>query len=101
MIVFQKTSQLPEDDRYSVSFKEYLAEIDVCMGGRVAEEISESHILLIFFRGRWFADKRQPWCQSVYGSENVTSGASSDLRRATRTARAMVKVRRLRQPWSY
>ncbi|KAI0637009.1 ATP-dependent metallopeptidase Hfl [Trametes polyzona] len=60
------TSQLPKDDRYSVSLKEYLAEIDVCMGGRVAEEL-------------------------VYGPENVTSGASSDLQHATRTARAMVK----------
>ncbi|KAI0336498.1 ATP-dependent metallopeptidase Hfl [Cubamyces sp. BRFM 1775] len=60
------TSQLPQDDRYSISLKEYLAEIDVCMGGRVAEEL-------------------------VYGPENVTSGASSDLRHATRTARAMVK----------
>lgn len=35
-----QTSQLPEDDRHSVSLKEYLAEIDVCMGGRVAEELS-------------------------------------------------------------
>ncbi|TBU50742.1 ATP-dependent metallopeptidase Hfl [Dichomitus squalens] len=60
------TSQLPKDDRYSVSLKEYLAEIDVCMGGRVAEEL-------------------------IYGTENVTSGASSDLQHATRTARAMVK----------
>ncbi|KAI0928719.1 ATP-dependent zinc metalloprotease FTSH 5, mitochondrial, variant 2 [Taiwanofungus camphoratus] len=60
------TSQLPEDDRYSVSLKEYLAQIDVCMGGRVAEEL-------------------------IYGPENVTSGASSDLKQATRTARAMIK----------
>lgn len=35
-----QTSQLPENDRLSVSLKEYLAEIDVCMGGRVAEELS-------------------------------------------------------------
>ncbi|KAI0727233.1 ATP-dependent metallopeptidase Hfl [Fomitopsis betulina] len=60
------TSQLPEDDRYSVSLKQYLAEIDVCMGGRVAEEL-------------------------IYGPANVTSGASSDLKHATLTARAMVK----------
>lgn len=38
----KQTSQLPEDDRYSVSLKQYLAEIDVCMGGRVAEELSMS-----------------------------------------------------------
>ena len=45
-----QTSQLPKDDRISVSFKEYLAEIDVCMGGRVAEELSEwglSEIMVI------------------------------------------------------
>jgi len=29
---------------------------------------------------------------TVYGVENVTSGASSDIRKATRTAQAMVKV---------
>lgn len=36
--------QLPEDDRVQVTRKEYLAEIDVCMGGRAAEEISECDI---------------------------------------------------------
>ena len=36
-----QTSQLPEDDMYSRSYKEYLADIDVCMGGRVAEEVGE------------------------------------------------------------
>ncbi|KAJ1817632.1 hypothetical protein LPJ56_004019, partial [Coemansia sp. RSA 2599] len=33
------TVQLPEIDRDSVNKSEYLAEIDVCMGGRAAEEI--------------------------------------------------------------
>ena len=42
IIFFFKTSQLPEDDRYSISFKQYLAGIDVSMGGRVAEELSKS-----------------------------------------------------------
>ncbi|KAG2020285.1 ATP-dependent peptidase [Coprinopsis cinerea AmutBmut pab1-1] len=60
------TSLLPENDRTSVSLKEYLAGIDVSMGGRVAEEL-------------------------IYGAENVTSGASSDIKNATRTAQAMVK----------
>ncbi|KAF8212239.1 ATP-dependent peptidase [Mycena galopus ATCC 62051] len=59
------TSLLPESDRNSISLKEYLASIDVSMGGRVAEEL-------------------------IYGPENVTSGASSDIMNATRTARAMV-----------
>jgi ATP-dependent metalloprotease len=36
-----QTSQLPETDRLSVTLKEYLATIDVCMGGRVAEWLSE------------------------------------------------------------
>jgi len=60
------TTQLPEDDRYSVSYKQYLANIDVSMGGRVAEEL-------------------------IYGVENVSSGASSDIKQATKTAEAMVK----------
>ncbi|KAJ3514840.1 hypothetical protein NLJ89_g2128 [Agrocybe chaxingu] len=60
------TSQLPENDRTSVSYREFLAEIDVSMGGRVAEEL-------------------------IYGAENVTSGASSDIRHATKTAQRMVK----------
>lgn len=60
------TSFLPENDRTSISLKEYLAGIDVSMGGRVAEEL-------------------------IYGAENITSGASSDIRNATRTAQAMVK----------
>ncbi|KAF7322974.1 ATP-dependent peptidase [Mycena chlorophos] len=59
------TSFLPEGDQTSVTQKELLARIDVSMGGRVAEEL-------------------------IYGSENVTSGASSDIRAATATARAMV-----------
>ncbi|KAF7304881.1 ATP-dependent peptidase [Mycena kentingensis (nom. inval.)] len=59
------TSFLPENDMDSVSLKEYLARIDVSMGGRVAEEL-------------------------IYGSENVTSGASSDIQHATSVARSMV-----------
>ncbi|TFY60785.1 hypothetical protein EVG20_g7287, partial [Dentipellis fragilis] len=64
------TSMLPDDDRLSVSLKEYLASIDVSLGGRVAEEL-------------------------IFGPENVTSGASSDLRAATSVATKMVKY------WGY
>ncbi|KAA1471177.1 ATP-dependent metallopeptidase Hfl [Dentipellis sp. KUC8613] len=64
------TSMLPKDDRLSVSLKEYLASIDVSLGGRVAEEL-------------------------IFGPENVTSGASSDLRAATSVATKMVKY------WGY
>jgi len=60
------TSQLPKDDRLMVTQKEFLADIDVALGGRVAEEL-------------------------IFGAENVTSGASSDLRKATATATRMVK----------
>ncbi|KAL0581752.1 i-AAA protease yme1 [Marasmius crinis-equi] len=60
------TAFLPENDRFSVSLKEYLASIDVSMGGRVAEEL-------------------------IYGPDAVTSGASSDIMNATSVARNMVK----------
>jgi ATP-dependent metalloprotease len=58
-------TQLPDGDQTSMSKKQLLARLDVCMGGRVAEEL-------------------------VFGAENVTSGASSDIQQATRLARAMV-----------
>ncbi|KAK9463789.1 peptidase family M41-domain-containing protein [Lipomyces oligophaga] len=59
------TFQLPEMDKHSQSKKELLAQIDVCMGGKAAEEY-------------------------INGSDNVTSGCSSDLRKATQVARQMV-----------
>ena len=46
------TSQLPEMDQVSMSKRQCLARIDVCMGGKVAEEM-------------------------IYGPENTTTGASS------------------------
>nr|POE74667.1 mitochondrial inner membrane i-aaa protease supercomplex subunit yme1 [Quercus suber] len=55
------TSMLPELDKVSETKKELLASIDVSMGGKVAEEI-------------------------IYGPENVSTGASSDIQSATRTA---------------
>ncbi|GFH44062.1 ATP-dependent metalloprotease [Chaetoceros tenuissimus] len=58
-------TMLPDGDQTSQSLKEMLAFMDVAMGGRVAEEL-------------------------IFGPENVTSGASSDIMNATRTARAMV-----------
>ncbi|XP_003391213.1 PREDICTED: ATP-dependent zinc metalloprotease YME1L1-like, partial [Amphimedon queenslandica] len=56
---------LPEKDQLSWTKKQLLASMDVAMGGRVAEEI-------------------------MYGVENVTTGASSDFKKATDIARAMV-----------
>lgn len=59
------TFQLPEMDKVDMTRSECLARLDVCMGGKIAEEM-------------------------VNGYENVTSGCSSDLSNATNVARAMV-----------
>ncbi|MEC8795085.1 MAG: AAA family ATPase, partial [Pseudomonadota bacterium] len=56
---------LPERDQLSVSYTKYTSKIAMAMGGRVAEEL-------------------------IFGPENVTSGASSDIQQVTRIARAMV-----------
>ena len=57
--------QLPEGDRYSVSYTWMISRLIIMMGGRVAEELK-------------------------FGKENITSGASSDISQATKLARSMV-----------
>ncbi|KAK7613911.1 AAA+-type ATPase [Phyllosticta paracitricarpa] len=59
------TMWLPEMDKYSKSKAQFLAQIDMSMGGKAAEEI-------------------------FHGPEHVTSGASEDIRQATKIAYAMV-----------
>ncbi len=56
---------LPERDQLSVTQTKYKSKIAMAMGGKVAEEL-------------------------IFGPENVTSGASSDIQQVTRIARAMV-----------
>ncbi len=56
---------LPERDQLSVSLTKYKSKIAMAMGGRVAEEL-------------------------IFGPENVTSGAASDIQQVSRIARAMV-----------
>ncbi|KAL6104156.1 yme1l1 [Pungitius sinensis] len=58
-------SMLPESDRWSETRSQLLAQMDVSMGGRVAEEI-------------------------MFGHEFITTGASSDFDGATKIAKLMV-----------
>ena len=57
--------QLPEGDRYSMKYQQMVDRIAILAGGRVAEEL-------------------------IFGKDNITSGASSDIEQATKLARAMV-----------
>uniref|UniRef100_A0AAR2IGV8 ATP-dependent zinc metalloprotease YME1L1 n=1 Tax=Pygocentrus nattereri TaxID=42514 RepID=A0AAR2IGV8_PYGNA len=58
-------SMLPENDRWSETRAQLLAQMDVSMGGRVAEEL-------------------------IFGNEYITTGASSDFDSATKIAELMV-----------
>ena len=57
--------QLPEDDKLSMTRQEMKSRLAIMFGGRVAEEL-------------------------IFGDDNVTSGAASDIEQATKLARAMV-----------
>ncbi|HEY0721794.1 MAG TPA: ATP-dependent zinc metalloprotease FtsH, partial [Gammaproteobacteria bacterium] len=59
------TMYLPEQDRYSYSKQRLESQISSLFGGRIAEEL-------------------------IFGPEKVTTGASSDIQRATDIARSMV-----------
>ena len=56
---------LPERDQLSVTKTKYKSKIAMAMGGKVAEEL-------------------------IFGPENVTSGAASDIQQVSKIARAMV-----------
>jgi ATP-dependent metalloprotease len=74
--------QLPEGDQTSMSRRQMLARLDVCMGGRVGMYFY--YFLIVWFD---FISKAE---ELFFGSENVTSGASSDIQQATKLAKAMV-----------
>ncbi|WP_036259529.1 ATP-dependent zinc metalloprotease FtsH [Methylocapsa aurea] len=57
--------QLPERDKLSTTYEQMTSRLAVCMGGRVSEEI-------------------------IFGKDQITSGAQSDIEQATKLARAMV-----------
>ncbi|MCX8516091.1 MAG: ATP-dependent zinc metalloprotease FtsH, partial [Alphaproteobacteria bacterium] len=59
------TWALPERDRLSMSYTQLIAQLASLFGGRVAEEM-------------------------IFGKDNITTGASSDIKQATNLARRMV-----------
>ena len=58
-------AQVPDGDQLSVSKNKLLGLLDICLAGRVAEEL-------------------------VFGEKEATSGAASDIDKATRIARSMI-----------
>jgi cell division protease FtsH len=57
--------RLPEKDKFSMTKTELRSNIKVALGGRAAEEL-------------------------VFGADNITTGASQDIRQATQTAKNMI-----------
>ncbi|XP_077861836.1 LOW QUALITY PROTEIN: ATP-dependent zinc metalloprotease YME1L1-like [Saccoglossus kowalevskii] len=58
-------SLLPDKDQWNETKSQLLAQMDICMGGRAAEEL-------------------------IFGPDAITTGAASDFNQATRIARMMV-----------
>ncbi len=57
--------RLPEDDKFSMTYENLIADLAVAMGGRAAEEL-------------------------IFGENKITTGASSDIQQATKIAKSMV-----------
>uniref|UniRef100_A0A7I4AIJ4 Peptidase M41 domain-containing protein n=1 Tax=Physcomitrium patens TaxID=3218 RepID=A0A7I4AIJ4_PHYPA len=76
---------LPDKDETSFSRKQMLARLDVCIGGRVEEE-------LVFWEGEFSKSDvpSVPLVDLSAGVERVASGVSSDFAQAPRLAREMV-----------
>uniref|UniRef100_A0A2R9A7F7 Peptidase M41 domain-containing protein n=1 Tax=Pan paniscus TaxID=9597 RepID=A0A2R9A7F7_PANPA len=62
---FGPVSPLPDDDRWNETRAQLLAQMDISMGARVAEEL-------------------------IFGTDHITTGASSDFANATKMAKQMV-----------
>ncbi|TKR77568.1 hypothetical protein L596_018514 [Steinernema carpocapsae] len=60
------TALLPDKDSYQMTRSQMMAQLDVMMGGRVAEEL-------------------------IFGMDKVTTGAADDMRKASTLASSMVK----------
>lgn len=69
-------TQLPDSDQTSLSRRQLLARLDVCMGGRLAEEL-------------------------IFGAAEVTTGASADLDQARARAGALGSPLNRKTPKSY
>ncbi len=70
--------QLPEGDQTSMTRKQMLARLDVCMGGRLAEEVT----IKLKTVDKYFECALVIF-QIIFGEDEVTSGAVSDIQQVS------------------